>query len=85
MAVLADFQCLLNASAFQGLFDSRHKLLSFGPGAFSVIEESFQKDGDGQERAEEQDVHRKPTNLKYFPDCFSCEHSIFLLQETPHS
>jgi hypothetical protein len=72
--VRADFHCLFDASAFQCLLDSRHKLRSFGSGASSVIEESFQKDGDGQERAEKQDIHRKTTDLNDLQNCFPSKH-----------
>jgi hypothetical protein len=74
MGVLADFHRLFDAPAFQGLLDSCHEFWSFGSGAFSVIEEPFQKDGDGQERAEEQDVHRKTTDLNDLQNCFPSKH-----------
>jgi hypothetical protein len=76
VTVLADFHCLFKTPTFQGSLDSRHKFRSFSPGSSSVIKDPFQKNGDGQKRAEEQDIHRETTDLNNFPDCFSCKHLI---------
>jgi hypothetical protein len=48
----ADFLGHFNIAAAQRPFDPCHKIGPFGFGAFSVIKDPFQKNGDRQERAE---------------------------------